>query len=65
MIQEHFDLLQGLIDRGIADRIEIHYNTNGTQWPEQAEELWNIPHVCFQMAHVNENTRKLTCDRPL
>ena len=40
MIQEHFDLLQGLIDRGIAHQIEIHYNTNGTQWPEQAEAIW-------------------------
>jgi MoaA/NifB/PqqE/SkfB family radical SAM enzyme len=40
MIQEHFDMLQGLVDRGIAGRIEIHYNTNGTQWPEKAEEIW-------------------------
>ena len=40
MIQEHFDMLQGLVNRGIADNIEIHYNTNGTQWPEGAEEIW-------------------------
>ena len=40
MIQEHFDLLQGLIDRGLAGHIEIHYNTNGTQWPEQAADIW-------------------------
>lgn len=40
MIQEHFDMLQGLVDRGIAGNIEIHYNTNGTQWPEQAEQIW-------------------------
>jgi MoaA/NifB/PqqE/SkfB family radical SAM enzyme len=40
MIQEHFDLLQRLVDRGIAKQIEIHYNTNGTQWPDQAEEIW-------------------------
>jgi hypothetical protein len=40
MIQEHFDLLQGLVDRGLAHGIEIHYNTNGTQWPEQAQEIW-------------------------
>jgi MoaA/NifB/PqqE/SkfB family radical SAM enzyme len=40
MIQEHFDLLHDLIDRGIAGNIEIHYNTNGTQWPEQGEEIW-------------------------
>ena len=40
MIQEHFDLLQGLVDRGRAGRIEIHYNTNGTQWPDGAEDIW-------------------------
>jgi MoaA/NifB/PqqE/SkfB family radical SAM enzyme len=40
MIQEHFDLLQRLVDRGIAGQIEIHYNTNGTQWPEHAESIW-------------------------
>jgi MoaA/NifB/PqqE/SkfB family radical SAM enzyme len=40
MIQEHFDLLQGLADRGLAGGIEIHYNTNGTQWPESAADIW-------------------------
>ena len=40
MIAEHFAMLQGLVDRGIAAGIEIHYNTNGTQWPEHAEAIW-------------------------
>jgi MoaA/NifB/PqqE/SkfB family radical SAM enzyme len=40
MIQEHFDLLQRLVDRGLANQIEIHYNTNGTHFPEQAETIW-------------------------
>ena len=40
MIQEHFDMLQGMVDRGIAGQVEIHYNTNGTQCPEGAEEIW-------------------------
>jgi MoaA/NifB/PqqE/SkfB family radical SAM enzyme len=40
MIQEHFDMLQGMVDRGISHQVEIHYNTNGTQWPEQAEAIW-------------------------
>ena len=40
MIQEHFDLLQGLIDRDLAGSIEIHYNTNGTQYPEGAVDIW-------------------------
>ena len=40
MIQEHFDLLQGMVDRGIAHQVEIHYNTNGTQWPLRGPEIW-------------------------
>lgn len=41
MIQEHFDMLQGIIDRGIARQVEIHYNTNGTHFPEFAENIWS------------------------
>jgi MoaA/NifB/PqqE/SkfB family radical SAM enzyme len=40
MIAEHFAMLQGIVDRGIAPQVEIHYNTNGTQYPEQAEHIW-------------------------
>lgn len=40
MIREHFTMLQGIVDRGIAPQVEIHYNTNGTQFPEGAEEIW-------------------------
>ena len=41
MIAEHFDMLQGIVDRGIAHQVEIHYNTNGTQYPEKAHEIWS------------------------
>lgn len=40
MIREHFDMLQTIVDRGIAHQVEIHYNTNGTHYPQQAEEIW-------------------------
>lgn len=40
MIQEHFAMLQGIVDRGIAHQVEIHYNTNGTHYPESAEQIW-------------------------
>ena len=40
MIQEHFDFLQRLVDRGLAHNIEIHYNTNGTHYPDQGVKLW-------------------------
>jgi MoaA/NifB/PqqE/SkfB family radical SAM enzyme len=40
MIQEHFDLLKYSVEQGYSKEQSIHYNTNGTQWPEGAEELW-------------------------
>jgi pyruvate-formate lyase-activating enzyme len=40
LIQEHFDMLQGIVNRGIAGQVEIHYNTNGTQYPEHAPAIW-------------------------
>ena len=40
LIQEHFDMLQGIVARGIAHQVEIHYNTNGTVFPEQAPAIW-------------------------
>ena len=40
MIDEHFDMLQGIVDRGIAHQVEIHYNTNGTQYPARGEAIW-------------------------
>ena len=57
MIQEHFDMLQGMVDRGIAHQVEIHYNTNGTQYPEQAEEIWQYfkhVEVAFSIDDVGE-----------
>ena len=57
MIREHFDMLQGLIDQNIAHNIEIHYNTNGTQWPENAESIWrHFKHVeiAFSIDDVGE-----------
>jgi pyruvate-formate lyase-activating enzyme len=41
MIEEHFELLQQLVDLGLAANIEIHYNTNGTIYPESAEAIWS------------------------
>jgi hypothetical protein len=39
MINEHFDMLQGIVDRGIAHQVEIHYNTNGTHYPENGKQF--------------------------
>ena len=40
MIEEHFDMLRGIVERGIAHQVEIHYNTNGTQYPRNAIDIW-------------------------
>lgn len=40
MIQEHIDLLQFACETGDAKHIDIHYNTNATQWPEKLFDLW-------------------------
>lgn len=39
LINEHFDLLEKLVEKGYASKIDIHYNTNGTIWPERSN-LW-------------------------
>lgn len=40
MIQEHIDLLQFACQTGDARHIDIHYNTNATQWPEKLFDIW-------------------------
>jgi MoaA/NifB/PqqE/SkfB family radical SAM enzyme len=57
MIEEHFRMLQGIVDRGIAHQVEIHYNTNGTQYPEQAEVIWQhfkTVEIAFSLDDVGE-----------
>ena len=57
MIDEHFDMLQGIIDRGIADQVEIHYNTNGTQYPAQGEAIWKhfkTVEIAFSIDDIGE-----------
>ena len=43
MIKEQFELLKFCVEKGYAKNIGIHYNTNGTQLPNEAlESIW--PH---------------------
>ena len=56
MIQEHFDLLHYAVEQGYAKNIDIHYNTNGTQWPD-AHELWSHfrrVEIAFSIDNVGE-----------
>jgi glutamate-1-semialdehyde 2,1-aminomutase len=57
MIQEHFEMLQGMVDRGIAHQVEIHYNTNGTHYPESAAEIWRhfkTVEIAFSIDDIGE-----------
>lgn len=56
LIQQHFDLLEYAVENGYAKNIEIHYNTNGTVFPEQ-HNLWShFKHV--EVAFSIDNTGK-------
>jgi MoaA/NifB/PqqE/SkfB family radical SAM enzyme len=57
MIKEHFALLQRMVDRDIAKNVEIHYNTNGTHFPEHAESIWKhfkLVEIAFSIDDVDE-----------
>jgi pyruvate-formate lyase-activating enzyme len=57
MIAEHFGMLQGIVDRGIASQVEIHYNTNGTHFPKQAEKIWRhfkLVEIAFSIDDVGD-----------
>lgn len=46
MIREHFQFLERLVEKDLAKNIEVHYNTNGTQWPEEYVHIWtHFKHV--------------------
>jgi len=45
LIEQHFELLRYAVEQGYSQNIEIHYNTNGTVFPEQAELWANFKHV--------------------
>lgn len=57
MIREHFELLQSLVDRGLASNIEIHYNTNGTQSAPGAIDIWKhfkLVEIAFSIDDVGQ-----------
>ena len=56
MIKEHFTLLQRAVDRGLAEKIDIHYNTNTTQYPKDPTIWQHFKHV--QIAFSVDNTHE-------
>ncbi len=60
----HFDLYQlKNIQEALAIGIEEYLDSGHIcliEWPEQAEELWDFPHVNVEIEAINETQRKLT-----
>jgi hypothetical protein len=56
MIKEHFELLQYAVDQGYSKNIDIHYNTNGTQWPDDVIMWKNFGRVdiAFSIDNVGD-----------
>lgn len=56
LIQQHFDLLEYAAKHGHSQHIDIHYNTNGTVFPDAAE-LWskfNRVEIAFSIDNIGE-----------
>jgi len=56
MITQHFDLLQRAVNKGLAKDIDIHYNTNTTQFPKDPTIWKHFKHV--QIAFSVDNTEE-------
>lgn len=57
LIEQHFELLRYAVDNNYAKNIEIHYNTNGTVFPKEAD-IWNyFRHVEIALSIDNTNDR--------
>jgi tRNA threonylcarbamoyladenosine biosynthesis protein TsaE len=60
----HFDLYRlKNIQEALAIGIEEYLDSGHIcliEWPEQAEELWDFPHVNAKIEAINETHRKLT-----
>lgn len=57
LIKEHIELLKSAVKLGFSKNIDIHYNTNATQWPEDLVELWKDfgrVDIAFSIDNVNK-----------
>lgn len=41
IIDEHYELLEECIKRGVAKNIELRYNSNAVEWRDDLFDLWN------------------------
>jgi MoaA/NifB/PqqE/SkfB family radical SAM enzyme len=57
LIEQHFELLRYAVKHGYSKNIEIHYNTNGTVFPDSSD-LWNhFKHVEIAFSIDNVGAR--------
>ena len=56
LIEQHFELLRYAVEQGYSKNIDIHYNTNGTVFPEAADLWSNFKHVeiAFSIDNVGD-----------
>lgn len=62
----HFDLYRlkntrEALDIGIEEYLDSG-NICFIEWPEQAEDLWDIPHANFQLSAIDSEHRKLVVE---
>jgi MoaA/NifB/PqqE/SkfB family radical SAM enzyme len=57
LIEQHFELLRYAVETGDSAHIEIHYNTNGTVFPEAADLWANFKHVEIAFSIDNVDAR--------
>ncbi len=57
LIEQHFEVLRYAVEQGYSKNIEIHYNTNGTVFPESAELWSNFKHVEIAFSIDNVGVR--------
>lgn len=51
IMNEHYNLLQKIVDDGYADKVELRYNSNGTYLPDRLFDLWDkFYHVRFHFS---------------
>ena len=57
LIKEHFELLEYAVEQGYAKDIEIHYNTNGTVFPDNHNIWSHFKHVEIAFSIDNIGSR--------
>jgi MoaA/NifB/PqqE/SkfB family radical SAM enzyme len=64
LIEQHFNLLRFAVEQGYSQRIDIHYNTNGTVYPTDDEvDLWSKFHNVEIAVSIDNTNEKFEYER--